>query len=153
VPQVASFWPKLNLLLCILLMSGVQGCATNRDSASVAPGRDISSLKKLLVITSVAEERGTDRIIANALKKMGFEASIGPDRAARKDVDAVVTYRAQWGWDLTPYLLELTIFIRQAQDDALLAVGNSYHTSVTRMSADEMTLEVLTNILKAAKKD
>lgn len=105
----------------------------------------------MLVVTSAADERGTDRIIANAFTKLGFEASVGADGAPRKDVDAIVTYRARWDWDLTPYLLELTIFIREPQGDALLAVGNSYHTSLTRKSADEMTMEVLTNILKASR--
>jgi len=143
---------QLNFFLCVLLISGLQGCAINRQGASVAPERDIASLKKLLVVTSAADERGTDRIIANALNTMGFEASIGLDGAMRRDVDAVVTYRANWHWDLTPYLLELTIFIREPQGDALLAVANSYHTSLTRKSADQMAMEVLTNILQAAKK-
>ena len=149
---VTSFWRRPNFLLCLLLISGLQGCAINRDSASVTPERDVSTLKKLLVVTSAADERGTDRIIANAFTKLGFEASVGSDGATRKDIDAVVTYRAGWDWDLTPYLRELTIFIREPQGDALLAVGNSYHTSLTRKSADEMTMEVLTNILQASKK-
>ena len=148
---VTSFWRRLNLLPCLLLISGLQGCAINRDSASVTPERDVSALKKLLVVTSAADERGTDRIIANAFTKLGFEASVAVEGAPRRDVDAIVTYRARWDWDLTPYLLELTIFIREPQGDALLAVGNSYHTSLTRKSADEMTMEVLTNILKASR--
>jgi hypothetical protein len=32
-----------------------------------------------------------------------------------------------------------------------LAVGNSYHTSVTRKSPEEMVDEVLTNILNTSK--
>jgi hypothetical protein len=144
--------PELKLFLCILLIGTLQACATNRDSASVAPERDVSSLKTFLVVTSAADERATDRTIAGALGKLGFRASIGLDKAARSDVDAVVTYRARWEWDITPYLIELTIFIRDPQGDALIAVGNSFHTSVTRKSADEMAMEVLTNILKASKK-
>lgn len=106
----------------------------------------------MLVVTAAADERGTDRVIANALTKLGFEASIALDGSTRKDIDALVTYRARWDWDLTPYLIELTIFIREPQGGALLAVGNSFHTSLTRKPADEMAMEVLTNILKAAKK-
>jgi hypothetical protein len=144
---------QLNLFLCVLLISGLQACATNRDSASVAPERDVSRLKTLLVVTSAADERGTDRIIASALARLGFQASVGIDKAARSDIDAVVTYRARWNWDITPYLIELTIFIREPKDDALIAVGNSFHTSLTRKSADEMATAVLTNIVKASKQN
>jgi hypothetical protein len=149
--RAASWRGKLGLLFAVLLSGGLQGCATNRDSASIAPDRDLSSLKKLLVVTSADDERGTDRAIADVLSKLGFEASIAPEAATRSDVDAVVTYRAQWDWDILPYLKELTIFVREPRDNALLARGNSYHTSLTRKSADEMAQEVLARIFRPAK--
>lgn len=137
--------------ILVLVLACLQGCATNRDSASVSPDRDLSSLKRLLVITSAADERGTDRNIADALSKLGFEAWIAPEGATRSDVDAVVTYRAQWDWDITPYLKELTIFVREPRENALLARGNSFHTSLTRKSPDEMAQEVVGRIFRPAK--
>ena len=137
--------------ILVLVLTCLPGCAINRDGASVAPDRDLSNLKRLIVVTSAADERGTDRAIADALAKMGFEASTGPEGATRSDVDAVVTYRAQWDWDITPYLKELTIFVREPRDNGLLARGNSYHTSLTRKSADEMAQEVLARIFAPAK--
>jgi hypothetical protein len=149
--RAASSRGRLGLLLGVLLLGCVQGCAINRDSASIAPDRDLSSLKRLLVVTSADDERGTDRAIADVLAKLGFDAAIGKDGAVPGDVDAVVTYRAQWDWDITPYLKELTIFVREPRDNALLARGNSYHTSLTRKSADEMAQEVLARIFRPAK--
>ena len=149
--RAASSRGRLGLLLGVLLLGCVQGCAINRDSASIAPDRDLSSLKRLVVVTSAEDERGTDRAIADVLSKLGFEASIAPQGATRSDVDAVVTYRAQWDWDILPYLKELTIFVREPRDNALLARGNSYHTSLTRKSADEMAQEVLARIFRPAK--
>jgi hypothetical protein len=54
-------------------------------------------------------------------------------------------------WDITLYLLELTVTLRDADNNFPLAVGNSYHTSLTRKSPDEMVEEVMTNIFNTAK--
>jgi hypothetical protein len=55
-------------------------------------------------------------------------------------------------WDITIYLLELTVTFREPANLQPLAVGNSYHTSLTRKSPDEMVDEVLTNILNLSVK-
>lgn len=54
--------------------------------------------------------------------------------------------------DITLYLLELTVTLRDTSNDFPLAVGNSFHTSLTRKSPEEMVDEVMTNIFNAAKK-
>jgi hypothetical protein len=90
-------------------------------------------------------------LIANELNKLGFEASTGLDVDTPKDVDAVVTYEDKWMWDMTMYMIGLKIYVREPWTDRLLAVGHSYHTSLTRKSPPEMVAEVLTNIFKAKK--
>jgi hypothetical protein len=50
-------------------------------------------------------------------------------------------------WDITLYLLELTVTVREPANGQALAVGNSYHTSLTRQSSHEMVTELLNNIL------
>jgi hypothetical protein len=37
-------------------------------------------------------------------------------------------------WDITLYLLELTVTLRDTTNDFSSAVGNSFHTSLTRKS-------------------
>jgi len=49
-------------------------------------------------------------------------------------------------WDITMYLLELTVTVRNPSNDFPMAVGNSLHTSLTRKSPEEMVDEVMTNI-------
>jgi hypothetical protein len=84
--------------------------------------------------------------------KLGFEASTGADGAEPKDVDAIVTYEDRWRWDITMYMIELKVSVREPRTDNLLAVGNSYHTSLTRLSPEEMAAEVLSGIFKGKKK-
>jgi hypothetical protein len=55
-------------------------------------------------------------------------------------------------WDITMYMLELTIVIRNPQNNFPIATGNSYHTSLTRKSPSEMVDEVLGNIFSEAAK-
>ena len=55
-------------------------------------------------------------------------------------------------WDITLYLLELTVTLREPVHNQPLAVGNSYHTSLTRLSPQEMIEEVLSNILAYRQK-
>lgn len=52
-------------------------------------------------------------------------------------------------WDITMYMLELTITLRDPVNNTPLAVGNSLHSSLTRKSPEEMVDEVLTNIFNA----
>jgi hypothetical protein len=49
------------------------------------------------------------------------------------------------------YLIELTVTLRNATNGFPLAVGNSFHTSLTRKSPEEMVDEVMSNIFTAAK--
>lgn len=64
------------------------------------------------------------------------------------NADAVITYVDKWMWDITMYMIELTIQVRDPKTDFTLAVGNSYHTSLTRKSPTEMVDEVMANIFK-----
>ena len=61
----------------------------------------------------------------------------------------MVTYVDKWMWDITMYLIELTITFRDPETRAAVGSGNSYHTSLTRLSPEEMVAEVIDNILEA----
>jgi hypothetical protein len=54
-------------------------------------------------------------------------------------------------WDITMYMIELTIDFRDPKTSFPLATGTSMHTSLTRKSPEEMVEEVLTNIQSAPK--
>ena len=78
-------------------------------------------------------------------------SELEPEKPA--NVDAVATYVDKWMWDITMYLLELTITIRDPKNDFPLASGNSFHTSLTRKSVDEMVDEVTNTIFKKGVDD
>jgi hypothetical protein len=135
----------------VLALVALCGCAVNRETASVSPGADITKLKSLYVVKFDPDERGVNTLIANELAAMGFTAKTGAEAEKPSDVDALVTYRDKWFWDITMYMLELDVTLRNPQSNFPLAVGNSLHTSLTRKSSEEMVKEVLRNIFNKAR--
>lgn len=133
-------------------MSLMTGCAVNRATASLSPGTDLATVKSAYVVKQPKDDRGIDDLIAANLTKRGYTVTKGPELATPYKADVAVTYIDKWMWDITMYMIELSVNLRDPQSGFPLAVGNSMHTSLTRKSPAEMVDEVLDNILKAPKK-
>ncbi len=137
-------------LISIFLVIGVlltSGCAVNRATATVDPSADLVGVKSVYVQKLAPDERGINVLIANKLKSMGYEVDTGAF-SSDDEVDVLVTYKDKWMWDITMYMLELTVVIRDPKNDFPLASGNSFHTSLSRKSPEEMVDEVVENIFK-----
>jgi hypothetical protein len=134
---------KLAAILAIAT-SLTTGCA-NRATGSVNPSTDLSALKTMYVRHYPSDNSGVDLEIADKLRSKGVTVMTGP-AAPSNNFDAIVTYVDKWRWDITMYLLELTITIRDTKTESPIATGNSYHTSLTRKSQTEMVDEVVNNI-------
>jgi hypothetical protein len=132
----------------ILLTSG---CATNRATASLTPGTELNKLNSFYVVKVPDDDRNINELIKANLAKRGYAVTTGPDQKPPYKADTVLTYTDKWMWDFTMYMLELTITLRDPNSSFPMAVGNSFHTSLTRKSPDEMIDEVLGNIFKAPK--
>lgn len=137
-----------SLLLLFLFAISLTGCA-NRATAKVDPTADLKSMKTMHVVKIPNETAEIDRLIADDLRRRGYTVTTGTEKPG--SVDAVVTYVDKWMWDITMYLLELTITIREPKTDFPLATGNSLHGSLTRKSPPEMVEEVMGNIFKEVK--
>jgi hypothetical protein len=133
----------------VMLVALTTGCTVNRATATVDPAAKLDTLKTFHVKHFEKDERGTDKLIADNLRARGYKVSTGAQPAG--PVDATVTYIDKWFWDITMYMLELTVTIRDPKTDYPLANGNSLHTSLTRKSPPDMVDEVLTNIFNEGK--
>lgn len=139
------------LFALICAMSVMTGCAVNRASASLTPGTDLSKVKTAYVVKFDKDVHGINDIIAKKLASKGYEVSTGPELPPPYKTDVAVTYTDKWMWDITMYMLELTVNFRDPKSNFPVATGNSLHTSLTRKSPEEMVDEVLNNILAAPK--
>ena len=136
-------------VICSLLV--VQGCSVNRATATLAPGADLDRIRNVYVVKEAGDDNSIDELMKTQLTKMGYTATNGPELPLPYKADAVLTYVDRWMWDITMYMLELTVHVRNPETNASLAVGNSYHTSLSRKSPVEMVEEVLNNIFKNPK--
>ena len=136
--------------LAAVLLVLFAGCASNRATATVDPSTNLQAIKRVHVVQLPDDGYNVNQTIADKLNAMGLQATTSKDK--RKDVDAIVTYWDKWMWDITMYLLELTIVFRDPATDFPLATGNSMHTSLSRLSQQAMVDEVLGNIFKGGAK-
>ena len=136
----------INTFILITFISLLLSGCVNRATATLDPSTDLSSIKSIHVTKFGPDSHGINMLIADKFRTMGFHATTGVDTPP--EVDVVVTYKDKWMWDLTMYMIELTITIRDPKTDFPLASGNSYHTSMTRKSPEEMVDEVINNIFK-----
>jgi hypothetical protein len=124
-------------------------CASPTLEAKKMPGADLSPLKTVYVQKLAADERGIDQLIANQLTRMGFAVT---NSVIDPPADAIVTYQDRWMWDITMFMVQLSIQVRDGQTKMVLANGQSWRPSLERKSPEEMVEEVLVVIFKGGEK-
>ena len=139
----------MSSLIGVLVSIG-QGCAINRATAQLIDNADLSGLRTFYVVKFYRDtgDLHLEKRISDQLVKMGYKATSGPEDQIPAGVDAIVTYRDKWdGWIMN----ELTITIRDPENNDVLAVGNSLHTAWTSKTPKQMIEEVLTNIFNQSE--
>jgi hypothetical protein len=134
-------------LLLTLFASLSTGCVSQLKS-EVSPGADLKALKKIHVVHLPGDQRGIEKLLADRLNQMGFQATAGEKSAQPADAQATVTYQDKWMWDITMYMLSLNVEIRQPKTEFVMAKGHALHTSMARKSPPEMVAEVLNDVFK-----
>ena len=137
--------PLIILGACVAL----SGCAVNRASGTYDPGEDIVETDIFYVERFNPDNRELHKLIADNISARGYTVTYGEEGDAPDDATLLVTYVDKWMWDITMYLIELTVTFREPETRAAVGSGNSYHTSLTRLSPEQMVDEVLNNIVAA----
>ena len=120
------------------------GCAITDLRSATLPDADISQAKAFYVVWLDGDSRNLHEVIRDQLIDMGFQATAGPRANIPNNVDAVVTYTDRWFWDITNYLIQLNIEIRDPKTLYPLAVGESLRTSMARKDPPDFPARVLT---------
>jgi hypothetical protein len=143
--------PALARIAVLLVVTAplFSGCAYNKATATADPSADLGAIKVVHVVKTPDDDHDVNTLIAADLRSRGYSVTTSID--TDRQVDALVTYQDKWIWDITMYMLELTITVRDPKTDYPLASGNSMHTSLTRKSPTEMVAEVIDSILKQGK--
>tara|TARA_B110000503_G_C7173241_1_gene425540 strand:- start:17431 stop:17874 length:444 start_codon:yes stop_codon:yes gene_type:complete len=133
-------------ILFVVLLQGIVGCAVNRQGAEIINEADLSQAKVFYVEHFEPDRRNFQLQISDEINKKGYSATAGEPGNAPDETDVVVTYKDKWMWDITNYMISLTVTFREPVTNYPLAVGESYHTSLTRLSPEKMIAEVLKNL-------
>ena len=141
--------PSLIAVAAIVFLGS--GCAVNRATATLTPGADLSRIRTIYIEKEKGDDRAIDLIVKKNLEKRGYSVTTGDAPKPDVPVDAALSYVDRWMWDITMYMLELTVTLRDPVTSFPMAVGNSFHTSLTRKSPEEMVDEVLGNMLSPVK--
>lgn len=130
--------------------SMLTSCVHN-NTRTVSPSygeAKIGSLRTFHVRRHDKDDHGLSNTIAGELNKLGYRASEGgPGTSGGPGTDAVVTYIDRWYWDITPYMLSLSIQLRDPANDAVMATAETTRSSLARTSPAKMANETLTNVL------
>lgn len=129
----------------------IAGCVSTSLEGDVDPNIDMANLNTFYVLRQPKDDKGIEKLIAAELQSYGKNSSYGNDSSPPEEVDAVVTYIDKWMWDITMYLLELTIEVRDPKTNYIFAKGHSYRTSLARRSPEAMVEEVLSTIFTGKK--
>ena len=127
----------------ILLLSG---CAIVDLRSSKLPDANISGLKSFYVVANDVDPGKTHEEIRDAFIDMGFKAISGPKSEMPENIDAVVSYDDRWFWDMTNYMIELNLIIREPKTGYPMAEGESIRTSLARKNPKDMAKEILDSI-------
>ncbi len=138
---------NMKILAVLVALSLLTGCV-NVATSQVDPSADLNALKTMYVKQIPEDKRGVNEIIAAKLRSKGVKVSTGVEEP-KGAYDAFVTYADKWMWDITMYMFELSVVIRDPKDQVPLASGRSKHGSLTRYSPQEMVDEVIDNIYQA----
>lgn len=139
---------SIRILFTFLFVSFLSGCAVNKMDAQIFPDQDLSKINSFYVVKLDGDDRGVNELITKKLSAIGKQATTGNAASTPAQVDALVTYTDKWMWDITMYMIELTVVMQDPKDKFPIAKGYSMHTSLTRLSPEKMVDEVITNIYK-----
>jgi hypothetical protein len=119
------------------------GCSKAIIKSDCDPNVNLATLKKFYVRQQPRDKRGLEKIIASKLNEFGLQATSGRDPKPPGPVDALVTYKDRWMWDITMYMLEINIEFRNPETEYMFANGKSYRTSLVREPPEVMIDEAL----------
>lgn len=137
---------KKNALLILICLLIISGCAS--ITAYTVPNSDLKKLGSMYVVNFPKDSRHLEGIIANELTSRGYQVIYGEEKDVPASVNILVTYIDHWTWDMSTYMKDITIELRNKNDKSLIASGKSFRPSLQRRSPKTMIKETLDKLLK-----
>jgi len=135
-----------------LILSGLllAGCSTL--TTRIPPGTDLGRFKHIYVQQSLNDNHGLDALVVRELQARGLQAESGPLTLMPRDAKAYLVYEDHWDWDFKDYLISITLSMRDATTDRLLAGASFFRPTAFMKTPEYMVKTVLDGLLNPAAK-
>ena len=134
-------------LVALSLSLLLAGCASVQSSR--APNTNLKEIKSAYVQRTEGDGYNVYQTITSRLNQLGIKATTGSAEFPPERTDVIVTYVDRWQRDITMYMAQLSIQIRDGTSRIILSTAESYRPSLERRSQEEMVAETLDAVLKA----
>ncbi len=135
------------LMIFFGLVTSGCGASMEKLSSLEMPGGKLNIIKKIYVNKLEEDTRDIHLMIKDELVKKGYEATTEQDGPKPENVDGVIVYADRWAWDITMFMYQLTILIKNPEEDLVLGAGKSIRATMARKEPNEMIKEVLDSLL------
>ncbi|MGB5964664.1 MAG: hypothetical protein WBG65_03920 [Sulfurimonadaceae bacterium] len=127
----------------LLLILNITGCSITSNEAKLIPYHDKVSMNKFYVVENSKDKENVASIISKNLQDKGYQATSGNEGSVPNDVDVIVTYEDRWMWDMSMYMIQLNIELRNSKNEFPIVAGETIRTSLSRKTPEEMVAETL----------
>lgn len=131
------------LLLPALLLAGCSTLDTHFE-----PKANLGQLQHIYVVENLNDNHDLHGIIVRELQARGFQAESGPITLMPTSAKAYLNYEDRWDWDFKNYLIALSVTLRDATSERLLATTSYFRPTAFLKTPDFMVQTVLDGLFK-----
>ncbi len=123
----------------------VAGCSAS-VTGFVVPGERLEPGGAYYIVFTERDDHGLHELLRKELSYYRPDTSSGFADRMPAETDYLVEYDAQWQWDITWYLLVLSVRIYDPATRLMIATASSTRTSGARTAPDKMVAEALAEL-------
>jgi hypothetical protein len=135
---------KISLLIVAALAGLFSGCSSMTARKAI----DLTRYKHIYVEQRLSDNHRIDEQIVAELKALGCDASCGVLTMKPDGVDAIISYEDRWAWDFKSYLIEFTLYVRDARADQPVAKGYYHQAGLATKSSEAVVKKVVGELLR-----
>ena len=128
------------LLLAVALLANCSSVDTRRTWLAKA---DLGQFRHIYVESASNDSAQLDVLLAAELKRLGYDAASGVRTMRPLNTELVISYDSRWEWDFRQYLIEISVTVRNARSEQMVASGREFHPGVTNKTPEAMVRDVL----------
>ena len=133
----------------LLLAAGLlAGCSTLTNH--VEPKAALGGLRHIFVVENLNDNHSLDQLIVRALRDRGLQAESGPLTLMPPDAKAYLNYDDRWDPDFTSHLVGISLTLREANSDRLLATANYFRPTLFKRAPDSTVRTAVTALFKTS---